>query len=74
LFTTLFQDAKYIKLLIVFYMRIMPSCVGCAHCEVFCPIGAIKVFGKANIVGNCKECGVCLKFCPQKAIEPNEEM
>ncbi|MGB8312666.1 MAG: 4Fe-4S binding protein [Halobacteriota archaeon] len=55
-------------------MRIISNCVGCAHCEVFCPTGAIKVFGKANIVGDCKECGVCLKFCPQKAIEPNEEM
>jgi ferredoxin len=45
-------------------------CVGCGVCESTCPVGAIKVDGKAKVDADaCVSCGACAGECPAGAIE-----
>ncbi len=46
-------------------MRITGACVGCGHCKVFCPAGAIETCGISTINDKCVECGKCTEACPQ---------
>ena len=45
------------------------KCVGCAMCFPFCPEGAIKVYGDAEIDPNkCIDCFLCVENCPNEAL------
>ncbi len=44
-------------------------CVGCAYCELVCPVDVIAVEGVAELVGTCIKCGKCAVICPVRAIK-----
>ncbi len=49
-------------------MRITGECVGCGHCTVLCPAGAIETCGVSKINDKCIECGKCKGYCAIGAI------
>ncbi len=49
-------------------MRVTQACVGCGHCKVFCPAGAIETCGVSRINDRCIECGKCKGYCALGAI------
>lgn len=45
------------------------TCVGCGACVDSCPVSAIKMADKAEVVeAECIECGACVGSCPCEAI------
>lgn len=50
-------------------------CMGCSHCMMKCPTGAIRVIeGKAHLnPDRCIDCGECYKTCPYGAISVRQD-
>lgn len=53
-------------------LKIDPTvCVGCTHCVIDCPTGALRIREGKAVLSHpnwCVDCGECLKVCPVSAI------
>ncbi|HEX59660.1 MAG TPA: 4Fe-4S dicluster domain-containing protein [Methanomicrobia archaeon] len=50
-------------------VEIGDGCTGCGYCEMVCPNGAVKVWGRAEVdVENCIGCLRCMQVCPTRSI------
>ncbi|MHA1994764.1 MAG: 4Fe-4S binding protein [Candidatus Hodarchaeales archaeon] len=43
-------------------------CVGCAYCEIICPVRGFKVEGLSHFLNKCNKCRRCINNCPVNAI------
>lgn len=50
--------------------HIETSCVGCAICTGYCPVGVLTISDKKAVIDYtyCKGCGICATVCPRHAI------
>ena len=54
---------------------VISGCRGCTQCYLYCPDGAISMYGRTAVVDYdfCKGCGICVRICRFDAIRMGDE-